>query len=154
MTIKPTYLSVLDYEFGNPDLLWFMCVVPIIVVLYFRFYRFNKNAVKVPSVSRELEGNNNFQFVKDLLFFMQAAGLAGLILAVAQPRDPKLEKVFHEQQNEGIDIMITMDISASMLAQDFEPNRLQASIEVAKEFIENRPNDRIGLTVYGGEALL
>ena len=67
---------------------------------------------------------------------------------------PMTTVALHENEVEGIDIMMTMDISTSMLTPDLEPNRIEAAKEVAYEFITNRPNDNIGLTLFGGEAFM
>ncbi|MFN7014957.1 MAG: vWA domain-containing protein, partial [Bacteroidia bacterium] len=74
-----------------------------------------------------------------------------LILVLARPQSRSSWK---DVKAEGIDIMLCMDISHSMLAKDFDPNRLESAKEVAKEFIDSRPNDRIGLVVFSGEAFL
>ena len=88
-------------------------------------------------------------YLRHVLFVLRLGGLALLIVALARPqtKDNDLERSV-----EGIDIMMAMDISGSMLARDFEPDRLEASKAVAQEFIEGRPNDRIGLVVFSGEA--
>lgn len=84
-----------------------------------------------------------------VLFGLRLAALTVGIIAMSRP-----QILDHEEQLEtkGIDIIITIDVSTSMLARDLEPDRLQASKEVAKEFIAQRPNDRIGLVVFAGEA--
>ncbi len=81
-----------------------------------------------------------------------AAGLLGtglLLIAMARPQS---EDNWQDVKREGIDIVVALDISASMLAKDFKPDRLEASKRVAMDFIDGRPNDRIGLVVYEGEA--
>ena len=75
--------------------------------------------------------------------------MAAVIIAIARPQLSLKEE---EVKAEGIDIVLVMDISSSMLAQDFQPDRLQVSKEVAKEFVDKREFDRIGLVVFAGEA--
>jgi Ca-activated chloride channel family protein len=84
-----------------------------------------------------------------LPFLLRMGALSLLIIAFARPQS---QLSWQDVTTEGIDIVISMDISASMLAQDFRPNRLEKSKEVAVEFINSRPNDRIGLVVYEGES--
>ncbi len=92
----------------------------------------------------------------DLLAFFRhlpfAAGLLGTGLLVMAMARPQSEDNWQDVQREGIDIVIALDISASMLAKDLRPDRLEASKRVAMDFIDGRPNDRIGLVVYEGEA--
>ena len=89
---------------------------------------------------------------KPLLFIFNIAALTCFIIALARPQIPKNSDKIIKQEIEGIDIVIALDISTSMLAQDFKPNRLEASKKVGAKFIDSRKNDRIGLVVYGSEA--
>jgi Ca-activated chloride channel family protein len=75
-----------------------------------------------------------------------------VILALARPHDDKDIEAFKKKNIEGIDIILAMDVSGSMLAEDFKPNRLEAAKKVAMDFIGERPSDRIGLVLYEGEA--
>lgn len=86
-----------------------------------------------------------------LPYLLRAFCFIALVTALAHPQIPFQE---HEIEREGIDIMLTMDISTSMLTNDLEPSRIEAAKKVAHEFITNRPNDNIGLTLFAGEAFL
>lgn len=88
-------------------------------------------------------------YLRHILFIIRVAVIALLIVALARPQSTNS---WQNVTTEGIDIVLTMDISGSMLAEDFKPNRLEAAKEVAKEFIQARPNDRIGLVVFSGES--
>jgi Ca-activated chloride channel family protein len=90
--------------------------------------------------------------VRKALFLISGLIVAMLVIAIARPYRWKSVEVFNHQYKYGIDIVLAMDISASMLARDFEPNRLEVSKKVAKDFIDGRFGDRIGLVVYEGEA--
>lgn len=90
--------------------------------------------------------------VRKLILFVDLSAAGLMILALARPLSKSHESYIQEQYKNGIDIMLAIDVSASMLAMDFEPNRLEAAKTVAKEFIEGRKGDRIGLVVYAGEA--
>lgn len=87
--------------------------------------------------------------VKQNLFILRATGSAFLIIALARP-----QILFTEQEinTDGIDIVIAVDVSTSMKARDFKPDRLEAAKQKAAEFIEGRPNDRMGLVVFAGES--
>lgn len=88
-------------------------------------------------------------FLRPLLFIFRALTLCCLIIALARPQTRNDEQLVN---GEGIDIVLCLDISGSMLAQDFTPNRMEAAKNVASEFIDNRPTDRIGLVIFSGEA--
>ena len=88
-------------------------------------------------------------FIKKYLFVLRAIGMTLLIIALARPQTSFSEE---EVSTEGIDIIIALDVSSSMLAADFKPNRLLAAKEKALEFIESRPNDRMGLVIFAGES--
>ncbi|MBI1184710.1 VWA domain-containing protein, partial [bacterium] len=89
------------------------------------------------------------EYIIHLPLVFRSLAIALIIVALARPQTMlSKEKV----STEGIDIVLAIDISSSMLAQDFKPNRLQAASQVAQEFIEGRPNDRIGLVVFAGES--
>ena len=84
--------------------------------------------------------------------FLFLIGLSFLILSLARPYLPNDVTSYEKKSIEGIDIVIAMDVSESMLAEDFEVNRLESAKKVALDFIDKRPSDRIGLVVYEGEA--
>src|SRR6185437_7427427 len=88
-------------------------------------------------------------FLRPLLFIFRVLALCCLIIALARPQTRNDEQLVN---GEGIDIVLCLDISGSMLAQDFTPNRMEAAKNVASEFIDNRPTDRIGLVIFSGEA--
>ena len=140
-----------DYEFANKELLYLLLILPVVAAWY--FYRSKEYFVNVILSSARafasdkpgITGN-----IKHLLFSLQLIAFAFIIVALARPRTTEVsEKTIG---NEGIDIVIAIDISGSMLAEDFKPNRLKASKEVALKFIEGRKNDRFGLVVYSGES--
>jgi Ca-activated chloride channel family protein len=97
----------------------------------------------------QLGGNDKWKI--NTLYYLKIVGLALLIIALARPQKVNTEKII---STEGIDIVLALDISTSMLAVDFKPNRLEAAKTVAKEFVANRKNDRIGLVVFAGETFL
>lgn len=84
-----------------------------------------------------------------LPFLLRLLAFTMLVIVLARPQT---ENAMHEREMEGIDIMMAMDISTSMLTPDIQPNRIEAAKQVAYNFISNRPNDNIGLTLFGGEA--
>ena len=88
-------------------------------------------------------------YLRHSVFALRLLALGLIIIALARPQS---SSSWSEDRVEGIDIMLTMDISTSMLAMDFQPNRVEAAKEVAMRFVANRPNDNIGLVVFAGES--
>ena len=84
-----------------------------------------------------------------LPMILRCAAFTFIVMALARPQT---QSAWDEKQVEGIDIMLAMDVSTSMLAEDLRPNRIEAAKEVAASFISDRPNDNIGLTIFAGEA--
>ena len=94
-------------------------------------------------------GRSIFEIIRHLPFVLRTSALCLIIIAIARPRSSsQVEKV----DTEGIDIMFAMDVSTSMLARDFEPDRLSAAKDIAIEFIAQRPSDRMGIVVFAGES--
>ena len=136
-------------EFGQPYYLLLILILPLLVLLYFKkgqnqeaTIRFSNLELISKSVIRNGKMKNMF-FIIGRLFIMFL-----IIFALARPR---LSDTIRESKTEIVDILLVIDQSSSMLAQDFKPNRLEAAKEVAKKFIKDREGDRLGLIVFAGE---
>lgn len=143
-----------EYEFLAPQWLWLLLVIPLLLGLKFILKTKNHAFFKFTRSSKDLNALAS-PTLKWILLTAQALlfiGLFVLILGLAQPRHPLSAIENNENYGEGIDIIIALDISQSMKYTDFLPDRLEAAKEVAKEFIDGRPRDKIGLVVYEGEA--
>ncbi len=141
------------YQFHAPEWLWCILLVPIL--LLFRYWQLEKSSgvFKFSRPSSDLK-DIAFSPIKYLIlgiYLTMGAGAISLFLAMSLPFQPYSEDVA-EEFGQGIDIMIAMDVSGSMMATDFLPNRLEAAKDVAKEFIDGRTQDRIGFVVFEGEA--
>ena len=135
--------------FGQPMFFWLFLLVPLLVWWELRRDEGKQATVMVSSV-RAFQGTRSWRnFLRPLLFILRLLALCCLILALARPQTHNDEQ---STSGEGIDIVLCLDISGSMLAQDFTPNRMEAAKNVASEFIDNRPTDRIGLVIFSGEA--
>ncbi len=138
-----------NYEFNNPWLLLFLLLVPIMMYLYYARNQRVKNTIALPHAAK-FKGSTSWKtWARKCLPIFFFLGIASLFIALARP-----QKVLQEEEvkAEGIDIMLVTDLSSSMLAQDFAPDRLSASKRVAIEFVEKREYDRIGLVVFAGES--
>ncbi|CDF81097.1 BatA [Formosa agariphila KMM 3901] len=137
-------------EFLNKEVFWLLALLPIALVWYL-FKQNKQNAeLKMSSIKGFKVTNSWLPKLKHLLFALRLLALALLITALARPRTVDVSS--RTNTTKGIDIVMAIDVSASMLAKDLKPNRLEALKEVAADFIKERPNDRIGLVEYAGES--
>ena len=136
--------------FLHPQLLWLLLLLPALLIIYIVWRRRQQASLRVPSLLfiSGVRGGLSV-YLRHMLFALRLLALGLIIVALARPQS---SSSWSEDRVEGIDIMLTMDISTSMLAMDFQPNRVEAAKEVAMRFIANRPNDNIGLVVFAGES--
>jgi Ca-activated chloride channel family protein len=139
-----------NIEFANPGYLYLLVLVPLMVAWY--WFRTGKSIPTMQVSGTEVFENSRKSIMHYLyhgMFIFRVIAIALLIIAFARPQSTT------KRQNvsiEGIDIVLGLDISGSMLAQDLKPDRLEAAKNVSKDFFSGRPNDRIGLVVFAGEA--
>jgi|TARA_B100001093_G_scaffold202970_1_gene194957 Ca-activated chloride channel family protein len=135
--------------FKTPEFLWLLILLPIIAFLTHRFKFLGLNNLKFSN----LDGFDSSSFKSRIYPIINIFRLITLLLVIVALARPQLiSNITKTKTSSGIDIVITVDISSSMLAQDLKPNRLEALKKVASEFINNRINDRIGLVIYAGES--
>ena len=138
--------------FEYPKLLWLLALVPLAILIY--IWREIKGRHPYLTVSDITPWNlNNQGFFKRVMryvpFILRCIAIAALVFAIARPRSAsELEKV----STEGIDIVLGIDVSTSMLAMDFKPDRINAAKQIAMEFVAQRPADRMGVVVFAGES--
>src|SRR5690606_31480066 len=136
-----------NFEFQNPWILTLLLLIPILV-----YFRFNKKkpqpALKISSLKPFEQSESLLGKLKPLLYFLRLACLALLVIALAHPQIVEMRSTV--KSDKGVDIMMVVDTSLSMLAKDLKPDRLEALKEVAEEFSRSRPSDRIGLVAYSG----
>ena len=139
-----------NVEFVNPQFFWLLLLLPL-ALLWYIFKRKKETAsLKISSINGFKVYNSFLAKLKPLLFVLRLLALAALIIALARPQTKEVSS--KTKTTRGIDIVMAIDVSSSMLAKDLKPSRLLALKEVAAEFIKKRPNDRIGLVVYAGES--
>ena len=137
-------------EFVNKEFFWLLLLLPIAIIWY--VFKHNKQTaeLKISSIKGFKFTNTLLPKLRHLLFVFRLLALALLITALARPRTS--DESTKTKTTRGIDIVMAIDVSASMLAKDLLPNRLEALKNVASDFIKGRPNDRIGLVEYAGES--
>ena len=137
-----------NFTFANPDFLYLLLIIPVVWVWY--FFRHNKRNTHLQISSfNGLKARSWKSWGRHLLFIFRTLAIGLLIVAFARPQSTAS---WEDMTTEGIDIILAMDISGSMLAQDLTPDRLDASKKVAMDFISERPNDRMGLVIFSGES--
>ena len=139
-----------NFEFVNPQLFWLFLILPVLMLWYFWKRKEQTASLKISSIKGFKTGKNWLARLRPLLFIMRLLALSAIIVAMTRPRT--VNESTKIKTSQGIDIVMAIDVSASMLARDLKPNRLEALKTVAARFINARPNDRIGLVEYAGES--
>ena len=138
-----------NLEFTNPGFLWLLLLIPILATWYFFSYKKDSASLTMAS-TQGFTQQSLLAKLKPLLYLLRLLAITLLIVALARPRNVEVSK--KTKTTRGIDIVMAIDVSASMLARDLKPNRLEALKAVATKFVNMRPNDRIGIVVYAGES--
>lgn len=137
--------------FEYPHLLWLL-LVPVLLIAHYIYLELagRRPNLRVPDVKFWKAGGRSVMSVlRHVPFILRTAALVMIIIAIARPRSStKMDKI----DTEGIDIVLAMDVSTSMLARDFTPDRISAAKDIAIEFISQRPSDRMGIVVFAGES--
>jgi len=139
-----------NFEFLNPQFLWLLILIPVLIGWYFLTRKSDIATLTIASTKGFEVNPSILPRLKPLLYVLRLVAFTLLIIALARPRNVSVSK--RTKTNKGIDIVMAIDVSASMLARDLKPNRLEALKIVATEFVNQRPNDRIGIVVYAGES--
>lgn len=136
--------------FLNPDFFWLFLLIPIAIAWLF-WQRKNQTAsLKISSINGFKSSASILSKLKPYLSVLRVLALSSLIIALARPRTVDISN--QTKTTKGIDIVMAIDVSGSMLAKDLKPNRMEALKQVASNFVEGRPNDRIGIVVYAAES--
>lgn len=136
-------------EFANPEFLFLLLLLPAVAWWYRGSYRTHYAPIMMSNIAM-FKGQSSWRGkARALLPILRGLTFIFLVVALARP-----QRLLSEEnvETDGIDIMLSVDLSSSMLAQDFEPDRLSVAKRVAADFVQKRENDRIGLVVFSGEA--
>ncbi len=137
--------------FENPKLLWLLVVPALLAALYiYREIAGRRPHLRVSGIGPWLAGGPSvLGMMRHIPLILRIVALSMIIVAIARPRSStQMDKI----DTEGIDIVLAMDVSTSMLARDFTPDRISAAKDIAIEFISQRPSDRMGIVVFAGES--
>ena len=136
--------------FANPDYLWLLLALPPVVGWYVFTRKKSQAVLKISSLNGFLAKSSFLAQLQPALFVLRILSLVLIVMALARPQT--MDVSTRTRTNKGIDIVMAIDISSSMLAQDLKPNRLAALKRVAASFVDDRVSDRIGLVIYAGES--
>ena len=138
-----------NIEFANPKLLWLLLLVPLAIIWYILRHKKQEASLNFSDLNGMVKLPKTWKaYLRHLLFALKMAALALLIVALARPQSSSTNST---SNIEGIDIVMAMDVSGSMLARDLKPDRLTAAKNVASDFVKDRPGDRMGLVIFSGE---
>jgi Ca-activated chloride channel homolog len=136
--------------YAEPLFLYLLAVIPAMIAFYILKQHKSTSSLRMPGLHSFAESGKTFRhYLRHILFAFRTIAITLLIFVLARPQ---ATDKFQDISTEGIDIILALDISGSMLARDFRPDRLEASKNVATEFISGRPYDRMGLVVFSGES--
>ena len=136
--------------FANPDYLWLLLALPLLVGWYVFTRKKSQAVLKISSLNGFRAKSSFLAQLQPALFVLRILSLVLIVMALARPQT--MDVSTRTRTNKGIDIVMAIDISSSMLAQDLKPNRLAALKRVAASFVDDRVSDRIGLVIYAGES--
>ena len=139
-----------DVTFLNPGFFWLFVLLPLAIGWYIWKRKQHTATLSISSLNGFKAAPSILAKLKPVLFAFRLLALSFIIVALARPRSVDINNKIRTTR--GIDIVMAMDVSGSMLAKDLKPNRLEALKDVAEDFVDARPNDRIGLVVYAGES--
>ncbi len=139
-----------NITFAHPEFFWILLIVPIYVAWYIWKHK-TLNATMQMSSLRPFDGMAKSwkSYLRHLPMVLRMLAICAVVMVLARPQS---SDSYRDEKTEGIDIVISMDISGSMQALDFTPNRLEAAKDVAIRFVNGRPNDNIGLVIFAGES--
>ncbi len=143
------YSWLRDIDFAYPWMFALMVLIPLMIWWYLRRSSRQSSGLLISSVRSFGETRSFKTVLRHVPFALRMLSLIFLIAAIARPQTRNDQEMV---SGEGIDIILCMDVSGSMLAQDFTPNRLEAMKQVAVDFVDKRPTDRIGLVIFAGES--
>ena len=136
--------------FANPEFFWLLLLLPLMLLWYWYWNKKTQANVTFSTTIAFKKTKSWSDALYHLLFVLRMIAIALIVVALARPQTHSENA--KTKITDGIDIVMAIDVSASMLSQDLKPNRFEALKKVASQFVKDRPNDRIGLVIYAGES--
>ncbi len=139
-----------NITFLHPEFFWLFALLPLLIIWQVITRKKQQPTLKMPSLEGFKPKTSVLARLKSMLFVLRILAIAALITALARPQT--IDVSSKTKRTQGVDIVVAVDVSGSMLARDLKPNRIEATKRVASEFVKERVNDRIGLVVYAAES--
>ena len=138
-----------NIDWAYPNLLWLLLIIPVLICWYKSGFNKRQASFKIYSIKQIPSRRTWKNIFIHFPFVLRLLAIACIIVAIARPQTRNDEEMV---SGEGVDIVLCIDVSGSMLAQDLTPNRMEAAKDVAAGFVDNRPTDRIALVIFSGES--
>ncbi len=144
------YIDFKHITFAHPQFFFLLLLIPLFIIWQYQFKKKSQPTLMVSTLNglQKLPTTWKVKW-RGILNILRVLSFIFIVIAMARPQNSNINETVN---SEGLDIVMSLDISGSMLAEDFRPNRIEAAKKVAQEFIENRPTDRIGLVIFSGES--
>lgn len=139
-----------NITFLHPEFFWLFTLLPLLIIWQIITRKKQQPTLKMPSLEGFRTKTSVLAPLKSMLFVLRLLAIAALITALARPQT--IDVSSKTKRTQGVDIVVAVDVSGSMLARDLKPNRIEATKRVASEFVKERVNDRIGLVIYAAES--
>lgn len=138
-----------NIDWAYPNLLWLLLIIPVLIWWYKSGFNKRQASFTISSIKQIPSRRTWKNIFIHFPFVLRLLAIACIIVAIARPQTRNDEEMV---SGEGVDIVLCIDVSGSMLAQDLTPNRMEAAKDVAAGFVDNRPTDRIALVIFSGES--
>jgi Ca-activated chloride channel family protein len=139
-----------NITFLHPDFFWLFALLPLLIIWQIITRKKQQPTLKMSSLEGFRPTTSVLASLRSLLFVLRLLAIAALITALARPQT--IDVSSKTKKTQGVDIVVAVDVSGSMLARDLKPNRIEATKRVASEFVKERINDRVGLVIYAAES--
>ena len=137
-------------EFAKPELLWLFLVYVPLIIWYIKKHKNAESSVQISSLGAFDKMPVSYKvYLRHIMFVVKLAAIGGLIIILCRPQT---HDSWESSKTEGTDIILAMDVSTSMLARDFDPDRFEAAKDVASQFVSGRESDNIGIVIFAGES--
>lgn len=137
-------------EFAKPELLWLFLIYIPLIIWYIKKHRHAESSVQISSLDAFDKMPVSYKvYLRHFMFIVKLLAIACLIIILCRPQT---HDSWESSKTEGTDIIIAMDVSTSMLARDFNPDRFEAAKDVAAQFVSGRESDNIGIVIFAGES--
>ena len=144
------FLNALHIQLANPEMLWLLLLLPLLIWYAVKYKAKRKVTLRLSTIEQIRKTPRSLKArLRPLMLILECLAFGAMVIALSRPQQTNTTESINSK---GINIVLCMDISGSMLSEDFKPNRIEAAKKIAVQFVKERPADRIGLVVFAGES--